>query len=551
MPLRIPAFFWRFPAHLALRRIQTIAVISVIAIVLIAFRIGILRGFDHTIGIEEYGRLEFAIGGAVTDQVFGVSGYVIGRHVEEILITNGLTADESVLAKLGVRFPDNLRNPVLVERAIDRAVGFVYGAGPARGASGDDPGMIDYVKLSFALFGRSLLSLFLTYFVLLATEVGCFFLAFRRRPSDLAFLAVTLIAQVCVLSSALLDFSTMAEFTAFGTGLGSVSNPRFLSVLAILPALHAALLVLRREPLSPGGVLLLSIQALVAALGIWIRASAAWVVIALCALSLGVLFSTLCGRRSGDWRAGVARLWPVLAFFIVVGGHDAYVKNSLSPVYHQQNDLSHHALWHSILFSMQFNPDLIKRFKSLVGDKVDDQMTTVASERYLQRHPEAVEPADYVDGHLTLSAIEKYSRAVFFEILHQDPGFVLVTYLYYKPYTLLRGLVAFVVSLHRLSILGMASMLLPVGILIIMVAKWSEERRHLFNVACAISTGFLISTIPVLVTVPFPQTIADQFFGLLIALGAWMMCAVMALSALCRSALATRGFILAYPAAVR
>jgi hypothetical protein len=178
-----------------LSAVQLAAVVSCAALLFIAFRIGCLRGLDHTIGMDAWGRMLFGIGGAITDQVFGIKGYALGRTIESILFLNGLTGDAVTLQNLGVGYPENLRNPMLIQDAIEQAASSPYGPGALRGVSGDDPGFIDFVKLSFTLFGRTVLSLYLTYFVLVAIEVAAFLVAFRNRPSCLALLTVLLVAH--------------------------------------------------------------------------------------------------------------------------------------------------------------------------------------------------------------------------------------------------------------------------------------------------------------------------------------------------------------------
>jgi hypothetical protein len=510
-----------------LRRIQAVAVISVLAMLFIAFRVAVLRGFDHVIGIEAWGRMLFAFGSAITDQTFGVGGYVIGGYVEQVLISNGLTADPAVLAKLGTSFPDNLRNPALIENAINQAASFAHGPGPLRGASGDDPGLVDYVKLSFTLFGRNLLGLFLTYFLLLAIEAALFLAAFRNRPSCLALLSVVLVAHACVIGSSVFD----------DLSLGGMSSPRFLSVLTVIPALHAAMLVIQREPASARSVLLVVLQALPVALSIWIRASAAWVILALLALCAGMLIHALASTPG--WRPKLGRFWPVAIFLIVILGHGTSVRLSLNPAYRQQGDISHHMFWHAILYSMQLNPYLVDRFGPLFDGVTGDPMTWAASRVYLERHPAEAKPGDYVDNHLTTAAVEKYSRAVFLEMVREDPAFVAATFFYYKPRLVLLELAQPLESLRRLPWLVIGAGGLTILVLAALIAARPGERRQLVVAAWAPSAGLLVLTVSAFLTLPM---VADELLIVLIVLGAWMMCAVALLVALCRRISIIRAF---------
>ena len=85
------------PFGRGLSAVQLAAVASCAVVLFIAFRIGCLRGLDYTIGTDAWGRMLFGIGGAITDQVFGVKGYALGRTIEGTLSLNGLTEDAATL----------------------------------------------------------------------------------------------------------------------------------------------------------------------------------------------------------------------------------------------------------------------------------------------------------------------------------------------------------------------------------------------------------------------------------------------------------------------
>jgi hypothetical protein len=499
------------PFGRALSALQLAAVISCATLLFIAFRIGCLRGLDSTIGTDAWGRMLFGIGGAITDQVFGNSGYALGRSIETILSLNGLTGDPAILQNLGVSYPENLRNPALIKDAIEQAASSPYGPGVLRGASGDDPGFIDFVKLSFALFGRTVLSFYLTYFVLLVIEVVAFLVAFRNRPSCLALLTVLLVVHACMINSSLFDHDI---------GLGSVNNPRFLSTLAIIPTLHVAMLVIWREPMTLSGIILVAIQSLLAALAIWIRSSAAWVIIALLALLAGSLIIYLRRRRREGWDRNLVFSWAIVIFLAIVAGHAIFVRQTLNPVYAEQEEVSSHAFWHGVLAMMGAHPDLDKKFGALFDGAKGDAMPWSASRVYLQRHPLEEQPTDHVDGRLTLAAVEKYSRAVIFEMARQDPKLVAETFFYYKPRLLIHAFVRQLSSLGRNSLSWVSAIALFWAALI---ARWPGEGRRLVIISIAVSAGFLVSLIPVVIIAGLGPTIADQFYVLLIAAGTWTL----------------------------
>ena len=68
----------------------------------------------------------FAIGAEVTKMEHGGYGYTISHVVESVLIQAGLTGNDQKLAGLGTKFSDNLRNSMLINAAIDKAVHFKW-----------------------------------------------------------------------------------------------------------------------------------------------------------------------------------------------------------------------------------------------------------------------------------------------------------------------------------------------------------------------------------------------------------------------------------------
>jgi hypothetical protein len=501
--------FWT--SSLLRRLILRIVILCAGAALALAFYIGTLRGFDHTVGPDAWGRMVFGIGAAIMDQVFGIHGYVLSSSLESVLQSNGLTGEQEKLTRLGYIFPDNLRSAELVDRAIKEAVQYPYDLGPVRGASGDDVGFIDFVKIGFLMFGQNLRALFLAYFVLLGIEVFVFILAFRNRPNALALLMIVLAAHILLMGSSVLQFD--------GLGYGSVNNPKFLSVLGIVPAIHVALLVIYREPATLFGVAIVCIQGLLAALAIWIRSSALWIIIALFLLLVVSTSVELWRQGLRGWRSNLAAHWAIVVFFIVIAGHAAFVRHNLNPAYAQQHDLSNHNFWNLLLDQLQMHPDFHRKYGPLFGGAQGDDLPFVASRLYVERHPSQASIDDYFEDRLTLAAVEKYSRAVLFDLARQDPTFVAETFLYYNVLAL--------VNTFRFHFTSLAYT--PLLLFLLFVAVWTalitgppNQASQSAVVAGIVSAGLAISLIPALIS----AEIADQFFVLLIVCGLWGMWAL-------------------------
>src|ERR1700730_12797331 len=202
---------------------------AIVCLCLVAtFCIGIDRGFRDTIGNGNWGRIMFGVGTAISQMDHGGYGYTLSIAIESILTNGGLTSDPKPLASWGTEFPANLRDPSLINAAIEKAVRFEWPFNPkesVRGSGGDDLGFVDYVRLSFLVFGHNIHSLYYAYFLIFGISAAAFLYAFRSRPPLLMFLVIASVAQIPLFSSNLLA----------ADNLGSIDDPRFLGILAVVP----------------------------------------------------------------------------------------------------------------------------------------------------------------------------------------------------------------------------------------------------------------------------------------------------------------------------
>jgi hypothetical protein len=521
--------------NLRLQAFRGLVLTAIVAALVGSFRLGLERGFDHTIGVEAYGRMLFAIGAAVSDEVHGKHGYVIDNVVDSALTNGGLTADPNILASLGTSFPENLQNPVLLDSTLHQAMKSPNTVSAVRSASADDPGMVDFVRLGFDLFGYRLLSLYLTYVLLFVIPFWAFWQAFRNEPSSIAILAIAAVAHLAILAS---DF-----FDLTGTTLGSVTNPRFLSILGVIPALHIALAMLHRHPPSPQNVALVGVQACLLVFALWIRASAVWMPFGLILLGCGIALRSLRLRQPAELRF----LW---GFGILIGVwmvHSLYVAQALNPVYSDKGAPGYHTVWHSIYYSLQFHPDWGAKYGPTHDNVRGDELPWVAAKNYIARHPPADPASLYQDTHGTLkfTAMETYVRKAFFELLANDPLFVLETFFIYKPRFLFSALTQHAGSLQRVP---RSAIWIMVGLaitLMVFFALHVPERRELMRTTMVLSAAFAVSLIPILLTVPYATVIGDQFFVLLISAGAW---AVVLVSLVARGCMLIGGLLVAWAA---
>src|SRR5262245_55107839 len=276
---------------------QVIIVLTIATAIAVAFYLGVLKGQHRTIADHSWGRVQFAIGAAITSMYHGGYGYTISNVVRELLAAGGLTADPGSLAAIGTRFPDNLRTPPWIENAMRRAIDFQWPFDPGQqvtGSSGEDVGLVDYVRLSFLLFGNKVVGFYLTYFVVLLVSFACAFLAFRQVPGILAMWTVYAIGIAFLFASNLFQDHVVGVF-----------DPRFLSTLGLVPAAHLAFAMVAPPRWSIGQVALALAQSIILVFAYWIRSSAFWTVLGLSLLAAGIVVHALWRRD----RADLVRLW--------------------------------------------------------------------------------------------------------------------------------------------------------------------------------------------------------------------------------------------------
>jgi hypothetical protein len=496
-----------------LREKRRIALVLILVVVcgalLAAFHVGINRGFHDSIGTRAWGRVLFGAGAVITAMDHGGYGYTVSTVIETVLTYGGLTDDPKILADLGSKHPDNLRDSKLINAAFDKAVRFKWSFNPheaVRGSGGDDIGFVDYVRMAFYLFGHRLQSLYFAYFLFFAISAAAFIATFRAQLEVLCLLAIACLAQVFLFASPLFD-----------SARSSIADPRFLSVLAIVPGLHIACLMLWWSRLSRADLALAALQSVLLVFAFWIRASAIWVV-----LGLGLLASLIILKGLFERRVELARL---SSFGILVGvmlGHMLYVSVALHPVYSQKGEIAHHVFWHAVFSQLESHPQWKTKYGPQFDNATGDMLPQVAAKNYLATHP-SDDPSIYLTEdrtYLTVAAQEFYKRQAFFEFLRNDPDFVLETMFWYKLKRVSNVFLHYLVALASSPAIGQAAGCLVLLVLAGVLAVSGSAAYGRFAGGVLLLTGaFFVSLLPIILTIP--ALMIDQFYMLLIALAGW------------------------------
>ena len=344
---------------------------------------------------------------------------------------------------------------------------------------------------------------------LIATSFAAAIIAFRKTHEVVAVLVLYAVALFVLFKTNLLDLDMVG-----------ILDPRFLSTLSLVPAVHIAAAMLVRLPPSPSQVALVVLQCAILIFGYWIRSSAFWTVLWLVALAV-LLVGHALWRRNAE---GARRLWPLAILGLLASGHFLFVAQTLHPVYQTANERAHHALWHALIYGTAIHPDWPRKYSAQFGLENVDDVPDVVAKKYLERHPPKDPDAVYLTAdrqYLRIGAAETYKRKAFLEFLMNDPRFVAEAFLVYNPKLCIKAFRHYVASFDRISAAEWTALALVLLVLAMLLAPGRHEQWRFASAMLVVSFGFVMSMAPMLFTAPGPATMADQFFMLIVLACGW------------------------------
>src|SRR5665213_2703379 len=234
------------------------------------------------------------------------------------------------------------RNGVVVDALLHEAVTIdIDPSQPPVLIRGSELGWVDFFYLSFKIFGLHVASLFYLYYLLLGISTILFCIAFARSPPALFVLAMFWIGH----------YLTAGYIAGLGSDVLSVTNSRFFSAPAVLPALHVLLAIGRRDLPSPLSLCLVTAQALLLLFYVFCRVEAIWLPLML----LGCFAFVLPYRELYGWALSAfrtkrpllwLRAWPivvVLTASVIYAGYYRY-----APAREYRSESRIHVVWHAL-----------------------------------------------------------------------------------------------------------------------------------------------------------------------------------------------------------
>ena len=488
------------------------------------------KNLVSTLTQQGWTRELYGISAALTKLRFGIGGSAVDQRLFATLMRSGLT-DEPDPAS-GLRYPDNLRDAKLLQSALVQAQ--TIDLPPPRSAnaqgeyidligfSGEDTGLGTYAYLAFRAFGVNVPALTYLYFVIVTASLVLYGIGHWRSVGAMAaVVAVTLALYVVVCA----DFVNFLGSSAFFSSAGiDVKDPRLLGTIAAIPVLHLIVLWTRpRYRLGPLDYIVVAMQAAIFAFALQIRSPVIWAVLALLVFWLMIAALALCRGRSlrslWDWRQSRSALIPITVLAVLLSAQ-LLAAVTLHPVYRAQGDVPRHMFWQGLLSSLQLEPEWDKKYGASVNNATDDAMPPAVARIAIMKLPPD-QQGQYLnrDGVIKRTALEKFSRLRFFDILRNDPKFVVHAFFIDKPARAWQSERQFFGGLF--SGLPIWNALVPVAAIIILafLVAWNADAlRTLLPTAGVIPLFVVVAWLPNWLVILNPMVMIDNFVWIVVFL---------------------------------
>jgi hypothetical protein len=503
------------------------------------------KNLVSTMTQQGWSRELYGISAALTKLRFGIGGSAVDQRLLATLLRNGLTSQPEQAP--GVQYPDNLRDAKLLQFALLQAQTIdLPPPAPANakgdyidliGFSGEDIGLGTYTYLAFRVFGVNVPALTYLYFVIVTASLLLYGIGHWRSVGAMAAVVAVTLALYAVTCADFVNFlGTSAFFRDAGIDL---KDPRFLGTIAAIPVLHLIVMWTRpRYRLGPLDYAVVALQATIFAFALQIRSPVIWAVLALSAFWLIAAALALRRGRSlrplWDWRQSRSALIPITVLAVLLSAQ-LLAAFTLHPLYRVEGDVPRHMFWQGLLSSLQLEPEWDKKYGASVNGATDDAMPAEVAHIAIMKFPPEQQPQFLNrDGSIKRTALEKFTRIAFFDILRNDPKFVAHTFFIDKPARAWQSERQFFGGLF--SGLPIWNALVPAAavlFLVFLVTWHADALATLLPTAGVIPFFIVVAWLPNWLVILNPMVMIDNFVWIVVFL---VLCIVIAAAAAIRFA---------------
>jgi hypothetical protein len=490
------------------------------------------KNLINTLTQQGWTRELYAISGAVTKMRFGIGGSAVDRRIFTTLVVAGIA--RSPAPELNVRFPDNLWDAKLLQSALQRAQTIdlpppapVDARGEysdLMGFSGEDTGLGTYTYLAFRIFGVNIPALTYLYFVIVTISLVLYGIGHWRSVGAMAAVVAVTLALYVVVCADIVNFLGSGKLFSSAPGI-DLKDPRFLGTMAAIPLLHIVVMWTRPAyRLGPLDYIVVAMQAAIFAFALQIRSPVVWAALALSAywLAIGILALQRRGRSLRslfDWRQSRSAPMPITILAVLLSAQ-LLAAVTLHPLYRAQGDVPRHMFWQGLLSSLQVNPEWPGKYGPSVNNATGDTLPEEAARIAIMKLP-AEEQQQYLapNGWPKWTALEKFSRIVFFDILRNDPKFVAHAFFIDKRAQAWKCEQQFFGALF--SGLPVWNVLIPAAAVLFLVAlvAWNAEAQATLLPTAGVMPLFIVlSLLPNWLVSLHPMVMIDNFVWIIVFL---------------------------------
>jgi hypothetical protein len=538
---RLRGYLERSPDR-ALRVVALACGVLALVLALGAYTYGKKNRFDHWIPeVIEYENVKVAA--AISDLVYGFErGYAAHTQVYDALRRGGMTVYPEFLEPLGVKYPHNLSDQRLLNKALADAsqLGTLRSSRrimeDVKPVEPIDLGMVDYYKYAFQVFGIKIQALFRFYFLLHLATIALFTLAYwRQAEAMLAMLAIVaghLFAQIFLVAG-------VPPEMIFG--VATPYSYRFVTVVGALSALHIALAVLWPPRASAASVAALVGQIAILFFVSTMRRSALWEILWPAAIAAGFLALVFVSRWGAlkRWpkldsapsllRRGLS--WPALTFAVLFVVLQAAHNAKVDAAYRFSDEwMPHHPLWYSVFVGFSSHPHwkegLGREYTDAQGElRLGDDLAIAGAEKWLELQYGISK--DYLVSPIygyKYRTLERVLQEASIDFVKKNPRFILELQLIHKPLRLIKDYVRWNIRIvHALpawvfGLLAAAGMLFVAGYAAL---GWTSS-PYPGQIAALLGLGAVLAVLPGAIIFPSYSTMADQALIVNTAIAAWL-----------------------------
>jgi len=354
---------------------------------------------------------------AISDLRYGLEGNVGYRKVYDIIYPSLESGDAGVPIET---MNEAISKTLSIENVSASGIHYIAGTGTANG-------MIDFMELSFTLFGFQAESFFYLFMVLLVIPVLLFIISFRNSLHCLIIGFLFIICYQLIASTSIVKFET-------------ILHVRFIALLTILPTIHLALLVMDKHKFTLFTLTGASIQVSIFLFSFYIRSHSRYQLMFLASLPI-FLFIYNKIKFQTKVKLKLNQFWPlavVLISFLVFQMYVSLIRDSSIT-----DKDSAYPVWHQTYMGLAGHPQAKEKYGIEFSDgsalrqviKSEAEKGNILSyDDMVHDTIHGIDPAKQ-KSKITLVGVEygKIIRKEFFKILINDPLFVISSYFYKIP----------------------------------------------------------------------------------------------------------------------